>query len=98
MKRQVSKRHRAKMRAKRRRARRRLSRDSRVVARYGSRAHRSCGRKARYATRNEAEYHALLATKHASVDLRSYHCPLCGGYHLTHTEQIERRSGAEVDT
>lgn len=97
MKRQVSKRHRAKMRAKRRRARRMRARDSEVVARYGSRAHRSCGRKVRYATMGEAEYHALLATRHMSVDLRSYHCPLCGGYHLTHTEPIERRSGAEGD-
>ena len=77
---QVSKRERGKRRKDRRQKRKR---DARVTAEFGARAPRSCGRKRRYATREEV---VALESLRLGKDemLRTYPCRYCEGWHITH--------------
>lgn len=81
MRRQASKRQRAKMKADRRERRRR---NDNVTRLYGPKGHRACGRKRRYATRDEADVVRLESMRKGNDSLRSYRCPYCGGWHLSH--------------
>lgn len=58
-------------------------RDKRVTERYGRSAHYSCGRKARYPTKEAAIERAAIGIAHGQRYLRAYPCPYCGGWHLT---------------
>ncbi len=97
---QASKRgaERARRKARVRRARARRKRNRSVIEAFGCRAHRSCGKKTRYDTREEAELRAMFRSGRTSVDLRVYHCQYCDGWHLTHTKRIERSKGADEHT
>lgn len=61
-----------------------LQRDIDVTAAGGLRAHRQCGRKSRYATKEQAETVARNRMEQGASSLRAYECPYCGGWHLTH--------------
>ena len=61
----------------------RKRRDARVTAEYGHAAHYSCGRKARYPTREAAIERAAVGIAHGQPFLRAYLCPYCGGWHLS---------------
>ena len=72
----------AKYRKKQRRERR--ERDAQMTMEYGERGHRSCGKKRRYETEEEATRYAYKCMSHPGVPLlRVYRCSLCGGWHLT---------------
>lgn len=78
---QASKRSRPMVRSDRREKRRR---NDEVMRKYGARGRRACGRKRRYQTREEAEVVALESMRKGNDILRSYRCPYCGGWHLSH--------------
>ena len=61
----------------------RVRRDREVTSLYGRAAHAQCGTKRRYETREDAVGCAACRTKHTWEMLRAYHCPYCGGWHLT---------------
>lgn len=61
----------------------RKGRDRRVTSEYGMSAHYSCGRKARYPTKEDAIGMAAARVSRGPSFLRAYHCPYCGGWHLT---------------
>ena len=63
--------------------RERLRRDARVTAEHGERAHRSCGRKRRYETEDEALLAAARRVLKGAPMRRAYHCEYCDGWHLT---------------
>jgi hypothetical protein len=80
-------RHRKKM--LRRQSRHRKERNREAIRRCGQSGHRQCGKKARYDTRELAELVALKRSIASDTYLRVYRCPICGGWHITHTERIE---------
>ena len=49
-----------------------------------TRARRMCLRKVRHETREGAESSAAYCSNRSGVTIGVYHCPLCGGWHLTH--------------
>ena len=70
-------------RAERRRRRRRDRRATELASWQG---HGSCGRKARFPTRQGAESFAAGVKARFGTDApeqSAYECPLCGGWHLT---------------
>ena len=66
------------------------SRRRRVLEEYGPQG-MACARKVRYQTRDEAERYAARYELRRDVILRTYRCPRCGGWHLTH----QPRKGGE---
>lgn len=44
----------------------------------------SCARKTAYSTKRQAEKTAIRKAIATSCDLRTYQCPYCGKWHLTH--------------
>ena len=87
---QARRRQRAARKAREKERRRKFYEDQRLKAatrHHGdSREYRSCLRKKRYKTKEDA-----LATAVRSLDrgvgfLRAYECPYCGGWHLTRAE------------
>lgn len=84
--RKSSERLRKKRWAKEKRERDRLSKNLK-----GKAGHRQCGRKGRYPD----EISALLAAQQMSQkygsDMYTYHCDICGGWHLT-----KRRKGGQL--
>ena len=77
------------------RTRERKRRDKLVTARYGAFAHRSCGRKVRYQTLEAAEIAAMRYSKREAIDMRAYHCDICGGWHVTHAKMHGRGTDAD---
>lgn len=65
----------------------RNERDARVTAEHGEKAHRMCGSKNRYRNKGEALVRASYCVRRGSPPLRAYHCPYCGGWHLTHLDK-----------
>lgn len=63
--------------------RERLKRDKVITEKYGIQGHGQCGRKTRYSSELHAESRAASLGARYGVDLRVYHCDLCGGWHLT---------------
>lgn len=63
--------------------RERARRDARVTAMHGEQAHRSCGKKYRYADESEALSMAARCVLDGAPMLRAYKCRYCGGWHLT---------------
>lgn len=49
-----------------------------------TRARRMCLRKVRHETREGAESSAAFFSNRSGMTIGIYHCPLCGGWHLTH--------------
>ena len=79
---QVSKR---KRKARKRKRRARIKRDAEVTEKYGREAHRACGRKVRYSSKEAAEAKANRSMRiYSSPPLKVYQCPYCHGWHLTH--------------
>ena len=81
-----AKRERERLRRRRRERRERRRRDRAATEAAGWQGHGSCGRKARFATRQEAEsWAAGVVARHgpASAGQVAYRCGLCGGWHLT---------------
>lgn len=80
----VRKRKRDKARKERRKQMER-DRDRRTaaVADSDSEKMRMCARKMRYSTKIDALMAASRVTLKKSVALRTYRCPICGGWHLT---------------
>lgn len=97
MSKQASKRpiERAKRRALFRRVRERKERDRLITSRHGAQAHQSCGRKTRYQTMEAAELVAMRFSTKEAIDMRAYHCDICGGWHITHTKKLGRRKDAD---
>lgn len=88
---QASKRADRKRRKKRliRRAKMNRQRNKEMTRRYGVSGHRQCGKKMRYPSEESANVVALRRGIESGVHLRVYRCPLCGGWHITHTERID---------
>ena len=75
-----------------RRAKRKRERNRAATKDYGISGHNQCGKKERYGSRAEAETVALRRTIESDTYLRVYKCPICGGWHLTHTEKHTERN------
>ena len=52
-------------------------------------ARRMCVRKRRYPSREAALIAAEVRMNHGSKTLTTYHCPICGGWHLTSKHDTE---------
>lgn len=50
---------------------------------------RMCGEKMRYASKGEALSAASHVLRRKAVALRTYKCPVCGGWHLTKLRAAE---------
>ena len=51
-----------------------------------------CGKKKGYKTQGEALQNAAYQTRKHSPYLRTYKCPYCGKYHITH-QRLEKENG-----
>lgn len=74
------------------RAKRKRERNVDAIRMYGISGHSQCGKKERYDSRAEAETVALRRMIDSDISLRVYHCPICDGWHLTHTEKRAERN------
>lgn len=76
----ASKRRRAAFKRKRKE---RKARDEQMTSEHGRRDHRACGRKSRFPDEASAIASASYLMHKGNKSLRVYHCPYCGGWHLT---------------
>ena len=78
-------RERLKRKAKARRKSKRRDRKRRrsVIEEYGDQGYWSCGRKNRYKTKELADAVAFVGTMNSGIEISTYKCKLCGGWHLT---------------
>lgn len=68
---------------------RRIDRGLDAVAECGYGSYMACGRKTRYGNRANAMRVARRRMAMGVPYLRVYHCPYCGGWHLTKRESWE---------
>ena len=53
-----------------------------------ARRDKACTSKNRYSTRAEAREAIAACADYGTKGLREYKCPYCGGWHLTHKDQL----------
>lgn len=66
-----------------RKQRNRRRRDAEITAKYGKAGHKACGRKVRFPDEQSAMSRAECGMLGTTKRLRVYHCPFCGGWHIT---------------